>query len=553
MPQPPESGPPSWSEWLEKRIEARRTRFPDAPAPHQFSVITPAFNTPPALLRECAESILGQLDGRNVEWILVDNGSATPGTIALLDELGARTGVHLVRLPHNVGIQQALRIALERASGRYVVPVDSDDLLTLDCMRVLATSVRELDEPAYIFSDEDLLIEGVPRHPYLRPDFDPVLNLASSYIWHATAIRRDVALACDLYRDVHAAYCTDWDSVMRIWQAGHKLAHVPEILYHWRQHPQSSTNKADPVAGSIASVRHVLDRFVAAQPRPELYRVEDFPIFRGARELYILRNEFHAEPLDLLVAGGDPACIRRLLDSVLEAWRFPIREICVWSREPVSETAAQAFHGVLEAAASRAGVSTRPRLFHSCPLSVAVEGLPSPTCVVLSQHVLAQGGRTPWEALKHFEIFRDLVAIGGRIMDGAHLVQEAGAVGTADGRPHAVFAGLHANHPGPFALALKPQTLDQPSLDAFFVRREFLLRSVTGNADIATAGAIAAAVGQHAMASGSRVAMSPLVEFRLQEGRDPQRATLPGAVTRVQRRSGVMSEWGFAAAAGQYA
>src|SRR5687767_5239275 len=71
---PAESRLPSYGEWLEERIVARRTSFPDVPAPGMFSVITPAFNTPPALLQECADSILGQEGGDNVEWILVDNG-----------------------------------------------------------------------------------------------------------------------------------------------------------------------------------------------------------------------------------------------------------------------------------------------------------------------------------------------------------------------------------------------------------------------------------------------------------------------------------------------
>jgi hypothetical protein len=256
-----------------------------------------------------------------------------------------------------------------------------------------------------------------------------------------------------------------------------------------------------------------------------------------------------------MIVGGDPGAIGRLLDSLLESWHFPIREVCVWSEAPLDEPALEAFHGVLDSAAARVGISTHPRLFNACPLSVAVESVQSAVCVVLSQHVLARGATTPWEALKHFELFPDAVAMGGRILDSGSIVREAGAVAPHGGRLHAVFSGLEASNPGTFAMALKPQTLDQPSLDAFFVRREFLLRSVGAEGGLGSAGAIAAAVAREALRSGARIGMSPLIEFTLQEGARADRETLAPNVLQLplpgagDRR---LSEWGFVAAAGQY-
>jgi glycosyltransferase involved in cell wall biosynthesis len=414
LPETREGPVPAYHEWLERQVEIRRARYPRLPTPGQFTAITAVWNTSPDLLQECAASILEQEGGHDVEWILIDNGSTTAPTLELLERLAKAPQVRVLRLPRNLGIFRALRIGLESATGRYVLPVDHDDVLVRDCFRVLASVIHEEGDPAFVFSDEDLLIEGQPRHPYLRPDFDPILNLASSYIWHVTAVRRDVALASNLYLDIEAEFCQDWDATMRIWQAGYPLLHVPEVLYHWRQHPASSTGKADPAEGSIRSVRHVLERFVAAQSHPEHYRIDDFPMFRGARELYVFRNEFGAEPTDLLIVGPDPARVKALLDSVLASWHFPLREICVWSDAAMTEPVIEAFHGVLTAAAQRAGISTTPRLFNACELSVVVDAMQSSMCTVMSQGVMARGPSAPWEALKHFELFRDVVAMGGR-------------------------------------------------------------------------------------------------------------------------------------------
>jgi len=547
------SATPTYEQWLEQRIEARRERYPDLPHPRQFSIVTAVWNTNPALLQACANSLLGQEGAENVEWILVDNGSNAPETVRLLEGFAKRANVRVIRFAQNLGIFRAMRIGLESAAGRYVLPLDHDDLLVRDCLRVFATAVRKHSEPAFLFSDEDLLIEGVPRLPYLRPDWDPVLNLASSYIWHAYAVRRDVALACDFYHDPGAEFCHDWDATMRLWQAGHSMVHVPEVLYHWRQHAESSTGKADPAVGSINSVRHILERFTARIPRPERYRVEDFPIFRGAREMYVLRNEFAADPIDLLVLGGDPTRIGALLDSLLATWHFPIREIGVWSPEPLDEAALQAFHGVLLGAAQRARISTTPRLFTDCPLSVATQALGAGLCAVLSQDLLAANTQTPWEALKHFEFFLDLGAIGGRILERDGRVADAGSIVLEDGRRHFVFAGLDQADPGVFALALKPQTLDCPSLDAFFVRREILLAATAPAHAPVSIAQLAIAAGVEARNAGQRIAMSPLIQLRLQDGAAAQRAsaswTEPAPAPPSARR---VSEMGFVALAGQF-
>ena len=61
---------------------------------------------------------------------------------------------------------------------------------------------------------------------------DPVLNLASSYIWHLCCIRRDAALREGLYTDPGATWCHDWDTSFRIARSGEAPLHVPEVLYH---------------------------------------------------------------------------------------------------------------------------------------------------------------------------------------------------------------------------------------------------------------------------------------------------------------------------------
>src|SRR5205814_6306051 len=96
--------------------------------------------------------------------------------------------------------------------------------------------------PDLVFSDEDMLIGGRPGNPYFRPGWDPILNLATSYVWHIAALKRATVLAVGCFTDPDAEYCHDWDTAMRLWQSGARCHHVPRILYHWRQHSASTSN-----------------------------------------------------------------------------------------------------------------------------------------------------------------------------------------------------------------------------------------------------------------------------------------------------------------------
>jgi hypothetical protein len=206
--------------------------------------------------------------------------------------------------PQQLGIMEAMRRGLENANGEYIVPVDCDDLLTADAIQILISTIENRNQPDLIFSDEDLLVEGQPASPYLRSGFDPVMNMDSSYIWHLCAVKRESALALSLYTDQGATWCHDWDSVTRVANAGGRIEHVAEVLYHWRQHPGSTTNKAEGDSRSLDSVRYVLERQIADTLNPRHFYVAEWPINRGARELYIARR---ADDLPPFVWIGDAA------------------------------------------------------------------------------------------------------------------------------------------------------------------------------------------------------------------------------------------------------
>ncbi|MBO7941454.1 glycosyltransferase family 2 protein, partial [Streptomyces sp. S9] len=99
----------------------------------RFSVIVPVYKVQ-AYLHECLASVLAQ-SYDDLELIAVDDCSPD-GCGEIIDEFAALDPrVTAVRLPENVGLGRARNAGIDRASGDYLVFLDSDDTLTPGALR----------------------------------------------------------------------------------------------------------------------------------------------------------------------------------------------------------------------------------------------------------------------------------------------------------------------------------------------------------------------------------------------------------------------------------
>ncbi|MFI0967251.1 CDP-glycerol glycerophosphotransferase family protein [Streptomyces sp. NPDC021080] len=117
----------------------------------RFSVIVPVYKVQ-AYLHECLESVLGQ-SFPDLELIAVDDCSPD-ACGAIIDEFAARDPrVLAVHLPENVGLGRARNAGLERATGDYLIFLDSDDTLTPGALRAVAGRLGETGDPDVLVYD----------------------------------------------------------------------------------------------------------------------------------------------------------------------------------------------------------------------------------------------------------------------------------------------------------------------------------------------------------------------------------------------------------------
>lgn len=294
-----------------KRLEQRRLEGPYFQLPGLLSFVSPTFNTDPRYLEELAASLFLQDGGTQFEWLILDNGSTDPKTIQCLQELAQHPCVRLERVENNLGIIGGMRYCLERATGRYIVPMDSDDIVEADCVHVLTKILRNENFPSLLYTDEDKLDGDRFIQPYFKPEWDPVLFWNSCYIAHLCAIDREKALSLALYSDPQAEGCHDWDSFGRFWLAGHTPHHIPEVLYSWRLHTQSTAGNINSKSFISNSHKAVLARFLNGVRALHLELVSS-PLFGAHVDWWFKRKREQPQSLSTLVIGRKS----RTLDTV---------------------------------------------------------------------------------------------------------------------------------------------------------------------------------------------------------------------------------------------
>jgi glycosyltransferase involved in cell wall biosynthesis len=233
-----------WIEWREPGPEDIREQrliqdeFSYRPV---ISIITPVYDPDVDVLRLTISSVLEQTYS-NWELCLVDGASKNSAVCEVLEyfsNLDNRIKVH--RLERNLGISGNTNVALGNSRGDYVAFLDHDDELALFALYEVVKLLNDDPNLDLIYSDHDLLsYDGTGRcKPLFKPDWSPEIMLSANYITHLTVVRKSlISEVGGLEPGLDGAQ--DWDLFFRISEKSDRIAHIPKILYHWREGTDST-------------------------------------------------------------------------------------------------------------------------------------------------------------------------------------------------------------------------------------------------------------------------------------------------------------------------
>lgn len=297
----------------DRRVPARRSMARGEPA---VSVVVPFYN-----LTRYLPGTLASLDRqtmRSFETIVIDDGSTEPGSAALLARVEA-TGVRVLRQA-NYGLSAARNAGIAAARGRFVLPLDADDLLEPSFLEKCLGALEADETLAYVttfvsyFDDDPARPTGVYLPWGLDRDTLPAMNVAGTC---AALMSRERVLEAGGYDESLTSY-EDWDLYCTFAERGFPGAVLPELLFLYRWRADSMTRT------EVATKKHHLIAALLAK-HPQLSRNPD-------RTLRLMLAESVAAREELLAAeaarrASDEEAVLELRARLEASERWNVRRI----------------------------------------------------------------------------------------------------------------------------------------------------------------------------------------------------------------------------------
>ncbi len=240
-----------WIRWKEPEMFWTQDEFsryaPTLDYRPTISIILPTYNTPPYFLIRCIQSVLDQ-QYLNWQLCISDDNSSDDHVISTIEQFAQRDArIHFQRNATQGGISVASNVALNQASGDFVVLLDHDDELHPSALLEVVRALNEGVAYQLLYSDEDKIDQyGARSQPAFKPDFDKDAFLSFNYLGHLVALKRDIVTEIGGFRPCCDG-AQDWDLLIRAVEIvdSRAIRHIRKPLYHWRMHDSSTSVNLD--------------------------------------------------------------------------------------------------------------------------------------------------------------------------------------------------------------------------------------------------------------------------------------------------------------------
>jgi GT2 family glycosyltransferase len=502
--------------------------------PPLLSVLMPVFNPSPRHLLAAIHSVRDQF----YPWwelCIGDDASTDPAVIETLRDAAATDHrIKLVRRERNGHISAASNSALTVATGSFVVLLDHDDVLPPHALHEVAARIAAQPNVDIIYSDEDHIDdEGHRSHPYFKPDWNPELILGQNLISHLGVYRRSLVEQIGGFRGGFEG-SQDYDLALRIVAEtrADRIAHIPKVLYHWRQ------GAADPSFSEAAhdrcvdSGRRAVLEFVTRE-QPDA-RVEPAPVVPGwTRVVYPLPD---APPLVSVIVSGNGAAdaLSACLDGLLNRTAYPALEVLLLAGEDGARGAVTL--------PDRLARDERVRRFARGHVSVnaAAEEARGSLLLMLDPDVEPRDAGWLREMVSH-AVRPGVGAVGAKLLGSDGTVRHAGLAVGGNGVAFAPFSGRPGGRAGYFGHLQLARDVTAASLLCLLADRQGFLAAGGVDEALSPAGFSGLDLCLRVADIGCRIVWTPYAELTLRKGLPREGGLAPG----LEREAALMRQrWG---------
>lgn len=192
------------------------------------SVIMPCYNDG-QYIQESINSVLCQTYP-NIELIIINDGSTDPDTNIILDSIAHDR----IRVLHTKNLRPAgaRNIGIADACGKYIMPVDSDDLISKDYIEKAVRIIESDDSIGVVYCRADLFGEQTGR--WNLPDYSFKSMLLDNIVFVTALFKKNDWEKVGGFSTEMDNGMEDYDFWLSILELRKTIYQIPEVLFHYR-------------------------------------------------------------------------------------------------------------------------------------------------------------------------------------------------------------------------------------------------------------------------------------------------------------------------------
>lgn len=192
------------------------------------SVIVPCYNSGKTLSRTI-DSVIRQT-WKNIEILIINDGSTDRSTIELLGFLSTKPKI-TVHSQSNKGLASARNSGIRISKGEFILPLDSDDWLDDNSIKLMLDTFNQSDQNSIIFSD--IKLEG-KRDGVKKTYCNPFEQLFSNQLPYCMLFPKSVFNEISGYDESLLFGLEDWDLNIRLLINKYNFVKINKpIFYYW--------------------------------------------------------------------------------------------------------------------------------------------------------------------------------------------------------------------------------------------------------------------------------------------------------------------------------
>jgi len=194
----------------------------------KISVVIPCYNLG-KYLDEAVQSVLDQSCG-DFEVIIVDDGSTDAFTVAMLENY-SKPHTRVIRTG-NAGVSAARNRGISEARGKYILPLDADDLIGREYLALAAEILDGDDNIGIVYCLADFM--GKKSGRFALPDYSLDQMLLNNVIFCSGFFRKTDWETVGGYKSNMTKGLEDWDFWLSLLALKREVHRIDKVLFFYR-------------------------------------------------------------------------------------------------------------------------------------------------------------------------------------------------------------------------------------------------------------------------------------------------------------------------------